>query len=127
MHSGRKAPPADGASCVIGCVETRHIASAAEGKTAAAQDRAPIGIDKPRNSQCKERNKRFRVVHHNLARFGAAVNDFQQAALYGFFLFVIALVANGTMVAFGVAAPILGHAEEDLIVRIKELIAGLFH
>jgi len=49
------------------------------------------------------------------------MNELQQTALFGFFLFAVLLVANGVMVACGVAAPILGHAEQELLVRFVPL------
>ena len=53
------------------------------------------------------------------------MNDLEQAVLFGIGLLAIALVGNALMAAFGVAAPILGHAEADVIVWIRGLIAGL--
>ena len=53
------------------------------------------------------------------------MNDLQRAILLGLFVFAVALVANAVMVAFGVASPILGSAEQDAIVWIKGLVAGL--
>ena len=59
------------------------------------------------------------------ARRGAAMNDLEQAVLFGFSLLAAALVGNAVMAAFGVASPILGMAEGDAIIWIKKLIAGL--
>ena len=53
------------------------------------------------------------------------MNDLERAVLFGFSLLAIALVGNAAMVALGVAAPILGHAEADVIVWVRGLIAGL--
>ena len=55
------------------------------------------------------------------------MSDLQQAILFGLFLFTVALAANAVMVAFGVASPILGMAEEDAVIWIKKLIEGFFH
>jgi hypothetical protein len=53
------------------------------------------------------------------------MNDLEQAVLFGIGLLAIALVGNALMAAFGVAAPILGMAEANAILWLKELIAGL--
>ena len=53
------------------------------------------------------------------------MNDPEKAVLFGFSLLAIVLVGNAAMVALGVAAPILGHAESDAIIWIRGLIAGL--
>ena len=55
------------------------------------------------------------------------MNDLEQAVLFGFGLLAIALIGNALMAAFGVASPILGHAEGNVIIWIKGLIAGLIN
>ena len=52
------------------------------------------------------------------------MNDPERAVLFGSLLLAVVLVGNAAMVALGVAAPILGHAEADVIVWFRGLIAG---
>ena len=64
------------------------------------------------------------ILGHSTRR-GAAVNDLQSAVLSGALLFAAVLVANALMVVFGVASPILGSAEQEAIMWVKQLVAGL--